>query len=256
MSDIIPGRKMTDENDNDKNVGNNGDKVADGGVAGDVTVEKSLGWFKLQVKVPANSQVVGIADEFGKYLREKIILWRMDNLTKILTKVEEMVGEAQTCRLPLKTALESAEAASLADDDNLQTLWANLLAQYLVSGAEKRESFVGILHQLTPLEAQIFKALYEKQRKLKPEWQQRAWLGKDEVMERFNLSEDDYVVAHQDMLRIGIISRPTEKYLMRYEFFTPHNYTMPISEMGVAFGDYVIAPSLARGGGEPEKGAG
>ena len=249
---------MTDAKDNDNknvdNAGNNGGEVAD-----DVTVERSLGWFKLQVKIPANLR--GIASEFGKYLREKIILWRMDNLTKIIAKGEKLVGGAQAHHLPLKTALEFVNAASLADDDYLQTLWANLLCQYLVAGAEKRESFVEILRQLSPMEARIFNALYEKHcdhprslRQFLP-MSAPASLNKKDVMEQFGLSEEDYVVAHQNLLRIGIISRPTDSYLMRYVFFTPHNYTMPISEMGVAFGDYVIAPGLARGGGEPDKGA-
>ena len=225
---------MTDEKDNEVIAGNGGDKW----------------WERLLYQMLAPS-----ARELGYHFKERVAQWRMKNLAKIEAKKQQLIGDAKTRAVPTKTAIEFVDAASMVDDEMLQTLWANLLCQYLVVGAEKRESFVGILHQLTPLEAQIFKALYEKQRKLKPEWRQRAWLGKDEVMERFNLSEDDYVVAHQDMLRIGIISRPTEKYLMRYEFFTPHNYTMPISEMGVAFGDYVIAPGLARGGGEPDKGA-
>ena len=222
------------------------------------SVKESVGKLVYLLFGPAAKEA---GDALGDYVRTVLHPWRMSNLEKLAAQVKARIGNAQTISLPPKTAIEFVSAASMVDDEWLRTLWANLLCQYLVAGAEKRESFVEILRQLSPMEARIFNALYEKQYgRPRPRVQflpmsAPASLNKKDVMEQFGLSEEDYVVAHQNLLRIGIISRPTDSYLMRYVFFTPHNYTMPISEMGVAFGDYVIAPSLARDDGEPDKGA-
>lgn len=183
--------------------------------------------------------------------------WMKNNLGRIFAKVKPLISGKKIHPLPPKMALAFVEAASKEDDEDLQTLWANLLSKYLVEGVDRRESFVRILSRLSPIEAKIFNALYIYARTLKPEerWD-KGFLKEDSTQNEvdkgikswYKLSEEDYVVAYQNMLNMGIIDTlsqklgfvdpPDIKYIIR------GNSRLIISDLGFAFGDYVIAPGL------------
>ena len=243
------------------------------------SVKESVGKLVYLLFGPAAKEA---GDALGDYVRGVLYPWRMNNLEKIAAKAQERIGNTQTIPLPPKTAMEFVDAASMDDDEVLQVLWASLLARYLINGAEKREPFVGILRQLTPTEAKIFKGLYQYVTTLPTEEHLSKGLDKATIMNSQGLSEDDYVIAHQDMLNVGIITYPSRSTSIRVpggsnlpilrggkqvafppapkthrisNYLVKNDAGMILTKLGLLFGDYVIAPSLARGGGEPDKGA-
>ena len=221
------------------------------------SVKESVGKLVYLLFGPAAKEA---GDALGDYVRGVLYPWRMNNLEKIAAKAQARIGNAQTIPLPPKTAMEFVDAASMDDDEVLQVLWASLLARYLINGAEKRESFVEILRHLSPTEARIFKELYQFFRGIAPEMHPANALKKDAIKNKFGLSEDDYVIIHQNMMDVGIIAHPTTQTISGdvndFAHLLRNDSVMMISKKGMLLGNYVIAPSLARGGGEPDKGAG
>jgi hypothetical protein len=64
--------------------------------------------------------------------------------------------------IPLKNAVPLLEYATLEEDDNLQDMWARLLVNGTSesTGINIERSFIEILAQISPLEAQILQAIY------------------------------------------------------------------------------------------------
>ena len=214
-------------------------------MADDNDIKKADGSLPYLLFAPTFKEV-GAA--LGDYVKGVIHPWRMDHLEKIAAQTKQLVGDKQTRPLPPKTAIDFIDAASKESDGYVQTLWANLLCQYLVVGAEKRESFVRILSNLSPTEAKIFNMLYQFAISADSQEYRQDGLGMSSVMEKFNLSEEDYDVAYYNMLTVGIIRNPIKKHRWIHRFLTGENNTIHISKAGIALGNYVIKPGLAQGG--------
>jgi hypothetical protein len=63
--------------------------------------------------------------------------------------------------IPLKLGIPMLEAASLEDDKVLQNLWVNLLVNSSTNFSLER-SYINVLEQLSPLEAEIIVEIYTK----------------------------------------------------------------------------------------------
>lgn len=70
--------------------------------------------------------------QLGGMASDQVRLWRYKQLLSIQDKVDEIHRargiEGKTIPVPFKLALPIIESASLEDDENLQGLWANLIA--------------------------------------------------------------------------------------------------------------------------------
>ena len=95
-----------------------------------------------------------------------------------MRKVEDRLNSrgVETLRLvPPKVALALIENATVEYEDDLHTLWANLLATGLDSAADQIErKYVSILSELTSKEAKSLKSLYDEWVRPKERWKSKT----------------------------------------------------------------------------------
>jgi len=104
-------------------------------------------------------QGMGIFEDRLRYMR-----W--ERQVRLMRRSEEVLRNlginGPTRPVPMKIAIPLFQAASMEENDSLQDRWVNLLvnAANKDSGVEVNRSYIEILSQITPLEAQILDTLY------------------------------------------------------------------------------------------------
>lgn len=138
----------------------------------------------IQASAEAAKSLADLAREFGAYwgrflsgpLRQLsgiaedwLGVLRMERAVKLKGRVEKCMAElgvsAPDNPLPPGILLPLVGHATLEDDDTLQDMWARLIANGSVhaSGVTLRPTYVDIMRGLTPLDAQVLKAIYAVQ---------------------------------------------------------------------------------------------
>ncbi len=104
-------------------------------------------------------QGIGIFEDHLRYAR-----W--ERQLRLMLRAEELLKQSglssPTKPIPLKLMVPLLQGATLEDDDGLQDRWAMLMVNAANASfdTEIRRSYLDILEQLTPLEAQILDVLY------------------------------------------------------------------------------------------------
>jgi hypothetical protein len=114
----------------------------------------------------APEQIGGIATDWATYLRCSNLLIIQD---KVDAKLQKRALQGKTVPVRLRLAYPMLQAASLEDDETLQELWANLIANAMdPTYAEKiHPAYVEIIKQLSADEALIL-AAFAKQDEYQP----------------------------------------------------------------------------------------
>jgi hypothetical protein len=105
-------------------------------------------------------------EQFGDSLEDQVRYWRKGRLRRLEVKYEEACKDLGEVKQPIpvdpKFAIALLEAASLEDDDDLQDMYARLLANATTdgTGVEARRTFVSILQDLTPLDVHLLSMIY------------------------------------------------------------------------------------------------
>lgn len=98
-------------------------------------------------------------DEFGLYCGDKVRVWRLNNIIKILEKSQNkltFINDKLELKIDPKIALGIIENGSLTDDITLQELWSGLFAASCTSEvSDENIIFVDILKKLTSSQAKI-----------------------------------------------------------------------------------------------------
>jgi len=104
------------------------------------------------------------AEEFGLYLRDRISNWRKQNLSKVLIKAESII-DADSCILDChahpRVVHDIVENSSWADDEEIQSMWAGLLASSCTRSGKDETNlmFIHLLSQLTTSQVRILNYL-------------------------------------------------------------------------------------------------
>jgi hypothetical protein len=124
--------------------------------------------------IEAAREAGGFLAEFIKEpLREQVGIWT-DNLRhkrwenqlalqeKALAKISALGSKFQFRQIPMRLGVPLLEAASLADEPELQEVWSNLIVTFANENSEigPERSFVSVLGELSPLEAVILEKIY------------------------------------------------------------------------------------------------
>jgi hypothetical protein len=97
------------------------------------------------------------ATEVGLSLSDSLKVWRFKRQIRLLQEVKRLLDQSGQDIKPIATRLffPALEAASIEDDDEMQTRWAALLANEAISVGPVHPSFIDILKQLAPGDARL-----------------------------------------------------------------------------------------------------
>src|SRR6202451_2399318 len=102
------------------------------------------------------------AEEIGLTLKDHVRVFRLKRQVRLFERVKEMLAESNTepGRVPFKVLLPIVENASIEENDEVQDMWAGLLANS-ASGEKVYPSYVELLKQLSPHEALLLHMVVE-----------------------------------------------------------------------------------------------
>lgn len=155
-------------------------------------------------------QGMGIFEDRLRYMRWERQVRLMQRAQDFLN----LVGlPAPTRAVPLKLLIPIMQGASLEENDDLQDRWAALLVNAANAdfGNEIRRSYVTILEQLTPLDAQILDVLYSLPfEKCQHDGIATAELPlhahiKDKKEQELPLPTDDVIISLSNLARLGCL---------------------------------------------------
>lgn len=124
-----------------------------------INAGREMGSFVSRFISGALEQAVGIVEDKLRYIR-----WERQQ--RLIRSAEEYMRKhdlsAPDKPIPLKNIVPLLEYATLEEDDTLQDMWARLLVNGTneSTGVNIERSFIEILAQLSPLEAQILQVIY------------------------------------------------------------------------------------------------
>lgn len=124
-----------------------------------VEATEKMGGFLSRVLDEPITEAIGMFGDKLKFMRWKRKLRIVDEVNRILDER----GVKNTRPVPPKLAIPIMEQASLEENDELQDIWCNLIANSLDPNfkMEIRYSFIEIIKNLTTLDARILKYVYE-----------------------------------------------------------------------------------------------
>jgi hypothetical protein len=103
-------------------------------------------------------------EQISELITDKLKYYTWSNKLNLMHRAQEKIKKSRLIpqnTIPLKLGIPLLEAASLEDDNQLQELWANLLVNASTKFSLER-SYISVLEQLSPLEAQILIKIYNQ----------------------------------------------------------------------------------------------
>nr|WP_087573327.1 hypothetical protein [Sphingomonas sp. CDS-1] len=108
----------------------------------------------------------GLSDAFGLMIGDRLANWRLQNVIKSHAKVQNYAKEhglkLRAEKIPTRFAYSWFEETSKQDNDDLQNLFAKLLARTAGGEVAPDERLVRILSMFTPDDARVFQLFYQK----------------------------------------------------------------------------------------------
>jgi hypothetical protein len=110
------------------------------------------------------------AEEFGLLLRDKVGEWRRRNAVAAVQKAQRLLEEAaaENRHAPPRLIVESLSRASWTESEEVQQMWAGLLASSCTEGGRDDSNwiFINLLGQLTEMQAHLLKFACETAKKI------------------------------------------------------------------------------------------
>lgn len=149
------------------------------------------------------------ADHVSGIISDRLKFYRWERQLRLADKAEEILksrGVSDAKAVPPKLALPILEAASLEDSDELQDLWARLLANAMDPKFEGEISMmlVQILKSLNPLDVQLLEMFYGILKQDNSiDWSkiQDYSLKKEQIMDGLGVDQEKYYIAVYNLFR-------------------------------------------------------
>lgn len=177
---------------------------------------RDAGSFLADVFGGSLKEIGGTAADWARYYRYKNQLMIMDKVRQIH---HERQIEGGLKPIPLEHILPIMDGASLEQNEDIQLLWANLIAnatdpEYNI---DIRKVFIEILRGLEPLDAQILELLSDPNINKKYGAYVEATLNAEEISEKINADPDDVKISLQTLDRYSCIIDSWENTSSRIE---------------------------------------
>lgn len=165
-----------------------------------------------QLLVPLHKlldQLLGpAATAVGLSFGDQAEVWRVKRKLRFLKEIKRLLDEADSDIKPIATKLffPVYEAASIEDDDDMQTRWAALIANEATKIGSVHPSFIEILRQMSPDDARLLDRLYDRcitmlTRAVTP-WAES--ITQAEMEQRVQAGENPYI-PFKNLVRLGLI---------------------------------------------------
>ena len=198
------------------------------------------------------------AEEAGLVLQDQVRAFRLHNQLRILAKAQGYLATAgiEPNAVPLRTLVPLLDGASLEDDDDMQSLWAGLLANAAGGGqASMAPSFIAMLQQLTPLDAQVLRDLFtaysisapDRTSRQHPSWGAHFDAGRAELDLSVNNGERIGIIRlempRQDRLRKDDRVRDSGGFPSSFDDFDEQReHTIILTPLGAKFLEACLPP--------------
>ena len=164
-----------------------------------------------EVKSFFNGIVPDFVKETGGILSDTVRFWRWKNQVAIVLKAKKILEEKGLSKqaVPLKVLVPLLEAASLEEEESMQTKWANLLANAVSGSLDITPNYIEILKELSPIEALILDRLYDEALK-QPNSQARKKLqfSKEKIAQWLSISSDKADLMVENLFRLNLCRMP------------------------------------------------
>ncbi len=181
--------------------------------------EKMTGFLAKVFKEPAE-QAAGIISDKLKFMRWQRQVRIVDEVQKILA--DRNVTETKA--IPPKFAIPLLEGGSVEENDELQDLWINLIANSMDNNfkEEIRYSYIDILKKLTSTDVKLLDRFYRS-------------VNNAQGINDKNLG--NFIVKKEELIRVMNISEE-EYYMSIYNLFGAQCLAAGVVKGGLSFGDY------------------
>ncbi|WP_339158314.1 Abi-alpha family protein [Paenibacillus sp. FSL W8-0186] len=151
--------------------------------------------------------------EVGHLLQDKIKAKRYSNMIDIIARAKDKLGKKGVSlnEPSLKVILPLLENSSLEDDEGLKDKWSSLLRNVLDESKanDPHLSFVNILNELTPKEAQILDYLYKNYGENSFDVFESGYLIESE----FGIDFENFKVYLDNFIRLAIVENILDREL-------------------------------------------
>jgi hypothetical protein len=186
------------------------------------------------------------------FVKDRVGIWndnarlaRFENFCKIVNKAEKIRKKykIESRTLPLKLGVKFIEDASLEDNETIQSMWANLLANSDSGKTSASSIYMSILKSMTPAEATVLNSFYQIIKgKIKHYGNDPRFfiLSRDTILNNLNKEFTDSEVILDYLIKQGLVE---------YVIGEPHN------RLTLAFNDvknanpYLYDVGIGNGGG-------
>lgn len=191
----------------------------------------------------------GTVDEIGGMWQDSLKVRRQLRQVKLMEKLQKALSgvEFEPQPIPDKIWMPILQAASMEDDDELQNIWASLLANASNSGniGLVHPSYVEIVRQLSSREATLLQWIYN----LDPKIGIVDSYLKDTYQHLFGAEGmQDMMVATENLLRLGLLTKDLTVHVdgarMDKRAMTLHSYKQ--TELGAAIIRACTAPKKSQ----------
>jgi hypothetical protein len=170
-----------------------------------------------------------LADEVGGTIGEAVSYYRLKLRIKLFQKTQRMLKDAgiNAQAVPPRLFLPIIESGSIEGDEDLHSRWAALLANAARSGDSVHPSFIEVLRQLSPEDAQLLDkhhaSLSRYGREVTP------WGGPISMaeLEKRTKAGENPEKSFQNLVRLGLIE-------IEYKFDNSRAIEMKIAGVGKA----------------------
>lgn len=171
-------------------------------------------------------------------------LKRLARIQEMRTKKAELLGVSEPKALPEKVAQEVLTGAAVEEDEDMQELWANLLANF-DAGKPLNTFLTGLLKNLDGKTAKVLLFFWDKSRAIRPEMEQcTTWDQWIEVSRKAHV-EDAELVANLGDWAVGERVRLQAIGLISFVVTGTRNTFFCLEEAGHMLCASLTAPKLS-----------
>ncbi len=153
-------------------------------------------------------------DGMGGLLGDQVKFIRFKNKVNIALKAQAMLEKKGISpkNVPLKLIVPLLEQASLEEDEELQNIWAALLANSAnpTCICEIHSSYVEILKQLSALEFRFLEKLLSEIKKRKVQNNAHPSIEVRELLKKTSISQEQCKVMIENLVRLNLITKEHE----------------------------------------------